>query len=138
MRQGTRDLTITLTPTEANAVVETILSIISGQADGLEQMPRDTPGDIYRIAAKARRISDHTAVGDSLRWMKHWGFTEGMTPDPVTAPEATWLDLLKELQDHAEDMRTAEVNPRDRYAFDAAARSVARTFADAEVAEGDR
>ena len=137
MRQGTRDLTVTLTVDEANAAVEAIGLAITAEAGELEHAGMDCPGDLHRLGRQAARIGTFAHVGKALQWRKHWSMHDDK-PDAVTTSEAVWVDLLKELQDHAEDMRTAEVDPRDRYAFDAAARTVARTFAEAEVAEGDR
>jgi len=132
MRQDTRDLTVSLTADEANAAVEAICLAIQRESQELDHLATDLPGDMCRFGLRAGRIGAYAGVGNALRWRKHWGPLGG-TPEAVTAPEAVWVDLLGELQKRAVELRTCEVDPQDVFEFDAAARTVARAFAGAEL-----
>ncbi len=92
----------------------------------------DCPGALGRLGDSAIRIGALASLGDALKWRKHWGRTGG-APDPLTAPEMVWLDLLGELQKRAVELVACEVDPEDVFEFDSAARTVARTFAEAEL-----
>lgn len=130
MQQGHRDLSVTLTADEANAVVEAISLALTTEGDLLGHSGSDSPGDLFRLGGRAARIRTYADLGDALDWHKYWGRGPVDPPD-VTAPEAAWIDLLGELQKRADEMRICDVDPRDLYEFDAAARTVARAFADA-------
>ncbi len=89
----------------------------------------DSPGDLSRLGRSACRIGALAAIGQALKWRKHWGPLGG-TPEPVTAPEAVWLDTLAELNKRAEELRRFD-DEEDDFEFDKAARTVARAFAGA-------
>ena len=131
MRHDTRDLTITLTADEANAAVEAICLAIQREGGELDHLATDSPGGMSRLGGRADRIGAYAGLGNALSWRKHWGPLGG-TPPAVTAPETVWVDLLGELQKRAVELRTCQVDPEDVFEFDAAARTVARAFADVE------
>jgi len=130
----TADRTLTLEPSaeEANAVVYAITcEIVHSEAGSLEYSPHSSPGDYARIADRCRRIAGLAAVNDQLLWRAHFGPTGG-EPPAVTAPEAVWLAVAAILHENAEDQRrhAGEEAYEDELAFDGAARSIARTFAE--------
>lgn len=132
MPHDTRDLTITLTADEANAAMEAIGLALRNEGELLGRADLDSPSGLSQLGASATRIGALADLGSALKWRKHWG-PRGGTPEAVTAPEAVWIDLLGELQKRALELRTCEVDdPDDVFEFDATARTVARTFADAE------
>ncbi len=126
------ELTITLTEEEANAVLHTVCMTLTNEGEELGNAAMDCPGDLHRLGSRACRIAALAAVGEALEWRKHWGPLGG-TPEPVTAPEAVWLDILGELNERAEELRRCHVEERDVFEFDRAARAVARAYAGAEA-----
>ncbi|MGI8623103.1 MAG: hypothetical protein ACR2NB_06375 [Solirubrobacteraceae bacterium] len=125
---------MTLEPSaeEANAVVYAITcEIVHSEAGSLEASPHSSPGDLACVADHCRRIAGLAAVNDQLFWRVHFGPTGG-EPPAVTAPEAVWLDVAAILHDDAEDQRrhAGEDGYEDELAYDGAARSIARTFAE--------
>lgn len=130
MPLDTRDLTITLNPDEANAAMQAICLAVQNEGAELDHEAMGSPGELHDLGVRASRIGAFANLGDALKWRKHWGPTGG-TPEALTAPEVVWLDLLGELQKRAVELRTYRADPEDVFEFDAAARTVARTFADA-------
>lgn len=83
MHQSTRDLTVTLTPDEANAAVEAISLAVTNEAEMLGGVSSDSPGDLWQLGRRAARIGTYAELGEALKWRKHWGSLGG-TPEPVT------------------------------------------------------
>lgn len=135
---ATRDLTVVLNPDEANAAVQAIYLALCAQGEEIGGMgPCDTPGAMCELGRGAKRIGAYADLGEALEWIKHWGFARGTPiPEPVTAPESVWVDLLGELNERAEEVGRVEMDLQDVFEFDAAARTVARAFAGVELVAG--
>lgn len=129
-----RGLTVELESDEANAVVAAVELAVMADGENLGRIgPRDCPGDHGDLGDVAMRIAAFAKLGEDLAWRTHWGFDHGRpVPDPVTVPESTWVDLLGELNKRADEVRRLpDMDPRDVFEYDKAARTVARAFAGA-------
>jgi len=129
MASVAQELTIELGPDEANAVMRTICMALTAEGAELGDEHYDCPGRIHDLSVRAHRIGAFAVLGKALRWREHWGPIGG-TPEPVTAPEAVWLDLLGELNGRADELRRCDVEECDVFEFDRAARTIARAFAE--------
>lgn len=126
------DLTIALTEDEANAVLHAVCLALTSEGEELGCAAMDCPGELHRLGRCACRIAALAAIGEALKWRKHWG-PSGGTPEAVTAPEEVWVDLIGELEKRAREIGGCEVDPQDVFEFDVAARSIARAYADARA-----
>lgn len=126
-------VTVTLDADEANAVVYAVAFAVTAEAEGMEFMPLSaSPGDLGRISTRCRRIASLADVNDQLRWRAHWG-PHGGEPPAISVAENVLLDVVRVLQDRAAERRgDPKVDEYDGpFEFDRAARTIARSFADA-------
>lgn len=125
------EITIGLSPDEANAVVNAVCVAIADEGETLSGLAfPDCPGAFSRVGQHARRIAGLQSVASSLLWRAHWGELGG-SPDPVTAPEAVWLDLAAELRKRAEDQLLDEAGDQEKWEYGPASRTVAGAYAGA-------
>ncbi len=124
-------ITVTLDADEANAVVYTIALELTTEAEVLGDMPiTTTPGDLFRIERRVGRIARLAAVNQQLSWRAHWGPLGG-EPPAIEATEAVLLDLAAALERRGREQRKYPDPDADGpFAFDEAARRMARAFAE--------
>lgn len=128
-------LVVDLTADEANAVVYALSGAIKREAEHFAHLDQPTcPGDWFRHAASGRRIGRLAAITDQLQWLVHWGPIGG-EPPAIIATRADLLDVAKELHQSAEDQERPFCHDEvdGHFAFDEAARTIARAFAKAEA-----
>lgn len=134
-------ITVTLGADEANAVVYAVAFEVVTEGELLSNQSISTvPGDLARIATRCERIANLQDVNDQLRWRAHWGPLGG-EPEPIIADEAVLLDVAAVLHKHGRDQRPldeSEDTEYDTFAFDQAARTIARAFARVDQMEATR
>lgn len=100
----TRTARLTVAPADANAIVYAVAFEATSIGEALMNAPADSPGDLYRIAGKCRRLTALADVAEQLQWRTHHGaHGHPQDPLPVEADVATVLDLAALLDRHARD-----------------------------------
>jgi hypothetical protein len=135
---GDACVTVALDAQEANAVVYAIAFELTTEAGELEYCEVSTvPGDLGRLGGSARRIARLTELNDQLNWRAHWGPIGGQPPT-VEVSERVLLDVAAVLEKRARDQREHPDDCAESFAFDEAARTVARAFAEGRAAYEQR
>lgn len=117
------DLSVSLSPEAANAIVYAIAFEVVAEAEHLDSLPVSSqPPDLLAISVRCARISRLTAINDQLGWRAERNAAD--EPVVVTATDVVLLELATLLETTAQGRIRFPDAQLEPFAFDQAARAI--------------